>query len=154
MPERRAFNGSFQFSRVPLPTPVNGVEVVLRPYLTVRLSYGRNEPIRFTALVDTGADFSLVSREVAEELGVVPEALAGPDYPFQGVGSRNAARSVELHLETGYKDEGLSIDMPFLVIMNDALGQTRDILLGRHPLFHSFDFGFRMGFTDDPEIGK
>ncbi|MDE1822165.1 MAG: hypothetical protein KGJ23_04475 [Euryarchaeota archaeon] len=85
---------------------------------------------------------------------MVPEALAGPDYPFQGVGSRNAARSVELHLETGYKDEGLSIDMPFLVIMNDALGQTRDILLGRHPLFHSFDFGFRMGFTDDPEIGK
>ena len=88
LPERRAFNGSFQFSRVPLPAPVNGVSVVLRPYLTVRLSYGKEEPITFMSLVDTGADFSLVSREVAEELGGVPDELAGPDYPFQGVGSR------------------------------------------------------------------
>ncbi len=152
---RRPFSGSFQFNRVRLPRPVGGVETVLRPYLFVKLQHGKNT-IDLLALVDTGADFSILPTEVAEELGIDPAQLPGEGLPFTGVTAGGAGKVVNLTVRTP-QDRGdvwLSMEIPFVVIIKGGLGQGKDVLLGRHPLFHDFDFGFRMGYTDDPEIGK
>jgi hypothetical protein len=138
---------------VPLPQPVLGHSTVLRPYLTVTLRNGEKE-FSTLALVDTGADFNMLPREVAEVLGVDVERLSGPALPFSGATAGGKAKPCTLKVEVVGRGESLGFENPFLIILNPAEGKARDVLIGRHPLFHDFDFGFRMGFTDDPEIGK
>jgi Aspartyl protease len=128
---------------------------VLRPYVTVVLEHGSRE-FETLALVDSGADFSMLPREVAEVLGFDVDALPGPSLPFSGAGSGGRGKEIELDFLIPYARPGpLRIRRhPFVVMTGGKEGQTKDVLLGRHPLFHDFNFDFRMGYTDDPDIGK
>jgi hypothetical protein len=148
------WNGSYQFRRVPLPREICGHRTVLRPYLTVILLHEREEFETF-ALLDTGADFSMLPREVAEVLGIDVDGLPGDEFPFSGVGSGGKGKQVNVSFIIPQGSSSLQVNNhPFIVITDAKEGQTKDLLLGRHPLFHDFDMGFRMGYTDDPEIGK
>ncbi|MFI5417337.1 MAG: retropepsin-like aspartic protease [Candidatus Lutacidiplasmatales archaeon] len=105
-------------------------------------------------MVDTGADFCLVPREVAEVLGVDVEELPGPALPFGGATGGGLAKEMRLKMELLSRRSPLKLDLPFVVTLKSAPGQSKDVLIGRQPLFHDYDFGFRMGFTDDPDLGK
>lgn len=136
-----------------LPRPVCGHSKVLRPYLNVILWNG-DTPFNTLALVDTGADFCLVPREVAEVLGFDVDALPGPVLPFGGATAGGQAKELQLDMQVNSTRSPLRLTLPFVVVLNAGPGQNKDVLIGRHPLFHDFDFGFRMGFTTDPELGK
>jgi hypothetical protein len=105
-------------------------------------------------MVDTGADFSMAPREVVELLGFDIDSAPGPLYPCSGVASGGHAKRFDIHVGIFAEGGPLELDLPFMVVVDRKPGQTKEVLLGRHPLFHDFDFTFRMGYTDDPEIGK
>lgn len=149
----RPWNASFQFHRVPLPREVCGLRTVLRPYLSVILFHG-DADFPTLALLDSGADFCMLPREVAEVLGVDVDRLPGPDFPFGGVASGGTGRRIDLRVVIRAGPSALEREIPFVVVVDGQAGQSKDILLGRHPFFRDFDIGFRMGYTDDPEIGK
>lgn len=148
------WSAAFQFRRVPLPREVCGHTTVLRPYLDVLLEHKR-AAFETLALVDTGADFSMVPREVAEVLGIDVDRIPGEELPFSGVGAGGVGKQIGLDF-TILSDLGsLRVSgLPFVVMLDSPPGQSKDTILGRHPLFRDFDLGFRMGYTDDPEIGK
>ena len=66
------YNLSYNFTRY----IVRGSEV-LRPIIPVELKYKNNEPIIYTMLLDSGADISLISRDVGESLGIDTERESG-----------------------------------------------------------------------------
>lgn len=152
-PLSRPWNGAWQFRRVPLPRPIMGQSTVLRPYLNVTLTNGEKS-FETLALIDTGADFNMLPREVAEVLGIDVDNAPVPEYPCSGVAAGGRAKVFDLDLVIYGHDHPLSFRQSFAVIVNAGQGQSKETLIGRHPLFHDFDFGFRMGFTNDPEIGK
>jgi hypothetical protein len=59
------YNLSYNYTRY----IVKGVEI-LRPIIPVELQYKNNEPIIYTMLLDSGADFSLLSKDVGDSLGI------------------------------------------------------------------------------------
>lgn len=60
---------------------------ILRPVVPIRLKNG-NKGLQYEALVDSGADVSLFSREIGETLGI--EVETGEIYKIVGVGGTEA----------------------------------------------------------------
>ena len=131
-----------------------GTRLVLTPLIHVELAnIGVSE--RFYALVDSGADYSYLPYECAVVLGLNPEALEGPVLRNQGLGGVVPAKFVVLRMTVLDHNAGipLELEMPFQVPVKEG-PDTKLVLIGRHPFFEWFDVDFRMGFTDDPSLGK
>ena len=54
-----------------------GMEI-LRPIIPVILQYDDNEPLALTMLLDSGADVTLVSKDVGESLGIDTDRMQKP----------------------------------------------------------------------------
>lgn len=156
-----AWNGAFQFRAISVRGAPTGRSVVLRPILTVDLQYqGRDFPT--FALIDSGADWSVLPWEIAEELGIDVAALPGPDRPISGVTAPGRGRivNVELLFEAGARYQSPRMTLPFMALYrpqeagSSNASASKSLLIGRHPFFEWFDVHFRMGFTTDPDLGK
>lgn len=149
------WNGSFQFRKVPLPKPVLGISYILRPLLSARLYYQERVHQTFI-LPDSGADFSFLPIEVAQDLGIDPTAIPGEAYPLGGVTGAGIGRFVNIDVEISSHGIPHRFTLPFMVLQPGQGSESggRQVLIGRYPFFYMFDVSFRMGFTDDPELGK
>jgi hypothetical protein len=152
------WSASFQFRRAPRTLPEDaagalGGNQVLLPILDVQLRY-LGSAINMAVLLDTGADFCVLPYEVAEVLNINPSALNGKPFPMAGVGKDILVKVTNLdmtiHSNTGHKEVSM---LPFLVPI-EPQPPGRFVLIGRHPFLSMFDVRFRMGYTDDPELGK
>jgi len=106
-----------------------------RPSVPVTL-IGPGESVDTIALIDSGADISLISKEMGELLGL---DLTGEFQWAHGVGGR--VRTVERHvrLKIGRDHEYYTLDLPIKVII-DAYDLSP--LLGRTGFFEYFDITF------------
>lgn len=59
----------FKYRSINLRSPFSLKKYLLRPIIPVSLSY-KNHSVRYEALIDSGADFSIFPIEIAQKLGV------------------------------------------------------------------------------------
>ncbi len=115
---------------------------VLRPIIPVELQFKENDPIEFTMLIDSGADFSLISQDVAASLGI--NTKRDPDDTIQGVTGDTSTftEKVNIRIGMGHKNEYRK-EIPIQI--TKIRGYPFIPALGRDPLFREFDIHFRMG---------
>jgi len=120
---------SFRYKRVKRP---NNIEVKT-PSIPVILS-GKGTKYQFIALLDSGADISVVSEDVAELLGL---DISGRKEEASGIGGKVPAVQSSVNIELGKGHENYSFSIPIKVVFNKG-GQEIPILLGRSGFFDKF----------------
>src|SRR3989304_2216644 len=150
------WRASYPFVRLPAPQGAReqGFEFTPTPIVkTESPTPGQRE--RFFAVVASGADYSYLPSEAAQLLGLDAASLTGSTVENRGIGatveSRFATLGVSLLGE--HEEPETTLEIPFLVPVHPD-PESRVVLLGRHPFFRLFDVRFRMGYTDDPTLGK
>jgi len=135
------YNISYSFTRY----IVRGAEV-LRPIIPVELQYKNNASIIYTMLLDSGADVSLVSKDVGESLGINTEREADDDV--YGVTGHTSVidEKVKIRFGMGSRYE-FTGEIP--VQITKIRGRTAMPALGRETIFREFDVHFRMGLSKD-----
>jgi len=108
---------------------------IRRPSIPITF-IGPSESIDAIALIDSGADISLIPKEMAEVLGL---DTAGEFKWAYGVGGK--VRTVERHLrlKIGRDHETYTLDLPVKVIID---GYDLSPLLGRKGFFEHFEITF------------
>ncbi|HKZ59260.1 MAG TPA: hypothetical protein VJ547_05365 [Candidatus Thermoplasmatota archaeon] len=150
------WRASYPFVRIPAPQGAReqGFEFILTPIVKIEIA-NLEQRERFFAVVDSGADYSYLPSEAAQLLGLDAASLTGSTVENRGIGatveSRFATLGVSLLGE--HEEPETTLEIPFLVPVHPD-PESRVVLLGRHPFFRLFDVRFRMGYTDDPTLGK
>lgn len=151
-----SWRASYPFVRIPAPQGAReqGFEFILTPVVKVEIA-NLQQRERFFAIVDSGADYSYLPSEAAQLLGLNPASLSGSTVENRGIGATVESRFATLGVSLLDEDEKpeVSAEIPFLVPINPD-PESKVVLLGRHPFFRLFDVRFRMGYTDDPSLGK
>jgi len=153
-----AWSASYQFRRAPRNFPADaaaalGTNQVLLPIVPVKLTF-LGSAFDTGALLDTGADFCVLPYEVAEVLNVSPASLGGQPFPMAGVGKDVMVKVTNIDVTVKSRTGNKEIPMlPFLIPV-EPQPPGRFVLLGRHPFLSMFDVRFRLGYTNDPELGK
>ena len=140
---------SFSFPFIPIKI---GVDTILRPLIECTLEY-KGKTIKVYLLVDSGADFSMLRREVARDgLGIDLASLpvAGTTG---GVGGETKVAFLEMNVSFNMGKKKYEQRIPFQVSLDEST-DLPECLLGRIPFFYDFRICFRMGYTDDPSLGK
>jgi len=121
-----------------------GMEI-LRPIIPVILQYEDNEPLALTMLLDSGADVTLVSKDVGESLGIDTDRDADDDvYGIDGYTSVIEER-VKIRIGMGTRNE-FEAEIPLQITKKK--GRPAIPALGREPIFREFDIHFRMGLPE------
>jgi len=131
------YNISYNFTKY----IVKGKEI-LRPIIPVEIRYGDNDPIIYTMLLDSGADITLLSKDVGESLGIDTERK--PDENVYGITGHTPVIDEKIKIKFGmgnrYEFEG---EIP--VQITKIHGRPALPALGRETIFKEFDIHFRMG---------
>lgn len=73
----------FSYRKINLQNPFNSKKFILRPIIPLSIEH-KDKALRFEALIDSGADFSIFPTEIAKKLGVI---LKNSEHiSFAGVG--------------------------------------------------------------------
>jgi hypothetical protein len=104
-------------------------------------------------LIDSGADYSLLRKETLGFLGVNIATLERCGSTRGITNQPIPACKVECVIEISYKGKTYSEEIPFQVLIPPDVDPSEN-LLGRTPFFSNHTIDFRMGFTDDPDLGK
>jgi hypothetical protein len=145
MPEKS--NISYPFTRFQ-----HGNDYVLRPIIPCVIKSGTRE-MKVDLMLDTGADISMIRKEMLEFLGVSMKTCPSAGTTSCADGKSSQVSSIELTVEiTGGKYTWRD-SIPFLFFLEEGKDPDPPIL-GRHPFFNNYRIDFRMGFTNDPKLGK
>lgn len=147
------WGGSYQFRRVDMGETRAGFSYLLRPLIRVLLRY-KGKEFETYAWIDSGADFSVIPFGVAQLLGIDPEQLPGMAQPGSGVGAAVGGKFVDLEASFYSGSGARTLTMPFLALYPTPEGAAQNVLIGLLPFFQKMRILFKMGFTDDPELGK
>jgi len=111
------------------------------PMIPIRLKGANGEAFDTMALVDSGADYSVIFSEHAEILGIDLAKLEQTDA--MGVGGKVDAWRCKIETEISGKAEHRKYRMllPFLIIQKPA--ENHPILLGRAGFFEEFEIIFK-----------
>ena len=120
---------SFRYKAVKRP---NNKEIK-SPSIPITLS-GEGGKYRFIALLDSGADISVVPQEVAELLGL---DLSGKREEARGIGGIVPAVQTNINLEVEKGHESYSMNIPVKVLLVSSLEEL-PVLLGRAGFFDKF----------------
>lgn len=137
-------NFSYGFVKYPLRS---GREIQ-RPVFPVTLTNDR-QSIETLALLDSGADLSMIPRGVAEGLGIDVDACPEDDSNSVSGTFRIALHDLHVTLRQRLLQDTFAAQFQ---IPKSAPGYPPIVLLGREPLFRRYDVSFRMGYTED--LGK
>lgn len=125
---------TFKYKRVKRP---NNVEIK-SPSIPVSL-WGVGQRFEFIALLDSGADVSVIPKDVAELLGL---DLSGKREEARGIGGKVQTVQTRINLELGKPHEKYTFNsMPIKVILEDG-NMEIPILLGRLGFFDRFTITF------------
>ena len=120
---------TFKYKRVKRPDNVE----IKSPSIPVTLSANGGK-YQFIALLDSGADISVIPSEVADLLGL---DLTGEREEARGIGGKVPAIQSSLVVEVGKAHESYSYNIPVKVIL-DRTDEEIPILLGRAGFFDKF----------------
>ena len=127
--------------------------VIARPFLQCNLSY-KGKSFQTFLLVDSGADYSVLERDVAiDGLQIDIEKLTSTDTAGgMGGSTRVAFADIDIAFSMGPRYIH-QCTIPFQIPLDEGKGPPFS-LLGREPFFHDFKVIFRLGYTKDPAVGK
>ena len=120
---------TFKYKRVKRP---NDIEIK-SPSIPINLS-GEGNKYQFIALLDSGADISVIPKEVAELLNL---NLSGEREEARGIGGKVPAIQTRINIEISKAHESYSYNIPVKVIL-DGKDEEVPILLGRAGFFDKF----------------
>ena len=125
-----------------------GSETIIRPMLTVIL---KKDNIEFptTLLVDSGADYSMLRTEIVEDGFLTNISSFKKKADTSGVGGNTEVGILKATISTLEFEEIIPFQVPLNPDKNPPLS-----LLGRIPFFYKYRIDFRMGYTNDPTLGK
>lgn len=122
---------SFRYKRV---KRANDLEIK-SPSIPITLS-GNGGRYEFVALLDSGADVSVISQEIAELLGL---DLSGQKEEANGIGGKVLAIQSKVNLEIKKGHEYYNLILPVKVILSEQNSEVDiPILLGRAVFFDEF----------------
>lgn len=127
---------TFRYKKVRRP---NNTEIN-SPSIPIILS-GKEGKYRFIALLDSGADISVIPIEVAEVLGL---ELSGNKEEARGIGGKVPTIETKVNLEIGRGHENYNLTIPIKVILieNEDADYELPVLLGRAGFFDNFSITF------------
>ncbi|MEI6731275.1 MAG: hypothetical protein WCK90_01200 [archaeon] len=125
---------NFKYKRVKRP---NGIEIK-SPMVPITLS-GKGAKYEFIALLDSGADISVIPLDVAELLNA---DLSGKKEEVTGIGGFAEAIQTTLNLEISRPHEPYSFTIPVKVLLTKTNTEDVPILLGRAGFFDKFEITF------------
>ena len=112
---------TFKYKRV---KRINNIDIK-SPSIPVVLS-GSGSKYQFVALLDSGADVSIIPKEVAELLGL---DLSGNKEEARGIGGKVPAIQSKINVELGKQHEMYNYNIPVKVILNE-MNEEIPIILG------------------------
>src|SRR3989338_1757626 len=124
---------NFKYKRVKRPND----NEIKSPSIPIVLQ-GKGSKYSFVALIDSGADVSVIPKDVAELLGL---DLSAKHEEARGIGGRVPAIQTNVNLEIGKPHENYNINLPVKVILNDG-DEEIPVLLGRSGFFDKFIITF------------
>lgn len=104
-------------------------------------------------LVDSGADYSMIRRDIAQDIFNIDISSLKKKGDSSGIGGKVPVGIVELTISFGLRQYNFEEKIPFQIPL-DPKNEIEIPLLGRNPFFYNYRVDFRMGFTDDPSLGK
>jgi hypothetical protein len=122
----------YHYKEVPRPNSTSD----RTPSIPMTLS-GSATKYNFTVLIDSGADISAVSKQIAELLGL---DLSGEKEEAFGIGGSAPAVESKMRIEFGKPHERYSFDVPVKVILTDY---DFPPLIGRNVFFDKFIITFK-----------
>lgn len=117
---------------------------LLRPMIPVTCSY--KEELETPFILDSGADFSMMSKEMAETIGIPVDDFKPTPNLVGGVGGETEVIEINILVKFGQRNNIYSEKIPFQIPIRE--GKLKIPILGREPIFRAFDIGFRMSFDD------
>lgn len=118
---------------------------IFRPIIPVILQYGSNPPVAITMLLDSGADYSLISKDVGKSLGIdVDKDAVSTVQGISGVADA-LEEKVEIEFGMGHK---YAFKKEITIHTTKKDGYPSIPLLGREPIFKEFDIHFRLGLEE------
>jgi len=124
---------TFKYKRVKRD---KGIEIK-SPSIPINIS-GSGSKYQFMALIDSGADVSVIPKEVAELLGL---DLNKNKEEARGIGGKVPAVQTNINIEIGKPHEIYNFNIPVKVIMSDV-DEEIPILFGRVGFFDKFIITF------------
>jgi len=119
---------------------INGKGVSLkRPMINVTFSNG-SEVFKTMALLDSGADMSAISSDIAEIIGIDTD---GERTTIHGVAGKVESIQKKVNVSFGNEHERYSFNIPVKVVFTDESDSASFIpLLGRDGFFNQFKITF------------
>ncbi|OGI14982.1 hypothetical protein A3K63_03080 [Candidatus Micrarchaeota archaeon RBG_16_49_10] len=117
---------------------LHGNRVIYRPKIPVTFRKYKKE-VSLIAIIDSGSDATILSKEVAEQLGL---AIGGKKGTLEGIGGVVETVEFPVNLVISKKRVKEHIpQMPVKVLLSDS--PVEDAILGRIPFFSNFDITFK-----------
>lgn len=140
-----------KFSYAFMPFQI-GTETIIRPMLKVTL---KKDAIEFPTalLVDSGADFSMLRSDIVEDYFLINTSDLKKGIDTSGIGGETEIAWINIKIEFGQRDLKYEEDIPFQVPLTPEKNPPLS-LIGRNPFFYKYRVDFRMGYTDDLNLGK
>ena len=113
--------------------------VIKRPIVPVTLSHGEKS-IDIEAYLDSGSDFMLITREIAEFLGL-SLGKSVDEAGICGEQCKTVQSRVNVKITDG-KETVRLLDVPVEVIIEGGR-ELEEMLIGRIPFFSEFDVSFK-----------
>jgi len=129
-----------------------GKEIILRPMLRVVLKKGNIE-FPTGLLVDSGADYSMLRSEIVEDGFKINVSDLKKYADTSGIGGTSEVGLLNITVRITQRNFTFEEIIPFQVPLNPDNNPPLS-LLGRIPFFYRYRVDFRMGYTDDPNLGK
>lgn len=124
---------NFKYKQIDRPEPFDGVYV---PAIPVRL-IGQKDTIEVIGLLDSGADFSLIPRDMAEILGL---NLSGKPEKIGGINGDCKAIKTKVQIRIGNQHENYTFPIKVFVIPD--IDDEVPMLVGRNGFFKQFKITF------------
>jgi hypothetical protein len=123
-------------------------KTILRPIIPVELRYKNNDSIIYTMLLDSGADLTLLSKDVADSLGINTNKAADDDV--YGVTGHTPVIDEKIKIKFGMGSRN-EFEKEIPVQITKIYGRPAIPALGRETIFREFDVHFRMGQPKDKQ---
>lgn len=125
---------TFRYANVPRP------DGTLRhaPYVPIYIQDKKGKQIRIVSLIDSGADDTVVPKDLAILLGLSEK---GNETETAGIGGRVRVKESRLSLSVRGEHEQYSFEIPVLILQDENINVP--LLLGRHGFFEHFHITFK-----------
>ena len=107
------------------------------PYIPIYAKTSSGRLMKLPALIDSGADFTVLTKDLADLMGL----KLGEKSETAGIGGGVNVRKARFFFQIKGTHEKYSFNVPALVLLDDEADVP--ILLGRHGFFEEFHITFR-----------